>query len=132
MAGNETQTPTLNDDAQDQIQNIRNVFSIVAPIILAVGILGNVLSLAVFTRSDMKVRIPFITTIMIFCVKRVLYVYLWWLSLSNFCALISVVPVVADLSYNDGKGIGSYIAVLYQVVQSLTLPFNITIYRLTL
>lgn len=132
MAGNETQTPTLNDDAQDQIQNIRNVFSIVAPIILAVGILGNVLSLAVFTRSDMKVRIPFITTIMIFCVKRVLYVYLWWLSLSNFCALISVVPVVADLSYNDGKGIGNYIAVLYQVVQSLTLPFNITIYRLTL
>lgn len=132
MAGNETQTPTLNDDAQDQIQNIRNVFSIVAPIILAVGILGNVLSLAVFTRSDMKVRIPFITTIMIFCVKRVLYVYLWWLSLSNFCALISVVPAVADLSYNDGKGIGNYIAVLYQVVQSLTLPFNITIYRLTL
>ena len=73
-----------------------------------------------------------ITTIMIFCVKRVLYVYLWWLSLSNFCALISVVPVVADLSYNDGKGIGNYIAVFYQVVQSLTLPFNITIYRLTL
>ena len=69
---------------------------------------------------------------MIFCVKRVLYVYLWWLSLSNFCALISVVPVLADLSYNDGKGIGNYIAVLYQVVQSLTLPFNITIYRLTL
>ena len=77
-------------------------------------------------------RMTHITTIMIFCVKRVLYVYLWWLSLSNFCALISVVPALADLSYNDGKGIGNYIAVLYQVVQSLTLPFNITIYRLTL
>ena len=45
--------------------------------------------------------------------KRVLYVYLLWLTVSNLCALITVYPTLDDMSY--GPGGGSYISAFYKV-----------------
>ena len=49
------QTPPADDDALEQLQMIRNIFGVIAPIMLAIGIPGNVLSLVVLNRPKMKV-----------------------------------------------------------------------------
>ena len=45
--------------------------------------------------------------------KRVMYVYLLWLTVSNLCALITAVPAFYDGSYGLE---GGYITAFYQVI----------------
>ena len=63
-------------------------YSIVAYIIVGVGILGNLASLVVLTRPNLK---------------GVMYVYLLGLAVSNLCVMISAVPALFDISHGLGK-----------------------------
>ena len=54
--------------------------------------------------------------------KRVLYVYLLWLTVSNLCALITVYPTLSDMSY--GPGGGTYISAFYKVIMDENLVYT--------
>ena len=82
----------------DTVQYIKFVaYSVVAYLIVAVGMLGNVLSLVVLTRPNLK---------------GVMYVYLLGLAVSNLCALMTAVPALFDIS--SGLGGGDYPTAFYQ------------------
>ena len=79
-------------------------YSLVAYIIVAIGIMGNLLSLVVLTRPNLK---------------GVMYVYLLGLAVSNLCVLISAVPALFDIS--AGLGGGHYSTAFFQAHLKLPL-----------
>ena len=143
----------------EAVEQIQFVAYNVAFIIIAIGILGNILSLVVLTRPNMKVRIIFgfspprirlaesnssffvftslmmrlptpepqnfqyfmtVKTTLTLCIlKRVMYVNLFWLTVSNLCALITAIPAFFDGCY--GFGGSSYITAFYQVGKTFSL-----------
>jgi len=72
-------------------------YSVVAYVIVGVGILGNLASLVVLTRPNLK---------------GVMYVYLLGLAVSNLCVLISALPALFDMS--SGLGGGHYTTAFFQ------------------
>ena len=55
--GEEAELSVGDNETIKQIKMVHDTFSLVAYIIITIGILGNVLSLLVLTRPNMKVRI---------------------------------------------------------------------------
>ena len=53
----ELSSPVGENETIEQIKSVHHTFSVVAYIIITIGVLGNVLSLIVLTRPNMKVRI---------------------------------------------------------------------------
>ena len=53
----ELSSPVGENETLEQIKSVHHTFSVVAYIIITIGVLGNVLSLIVLTRPNMKVRI---------------------------------------------------------------------------
>ena len=51
----EASSSVVDDETQEQIKSVHHNFSVLAHIIVTIGILGNVLSLIVLTRPKMKV-----------------------------------------------------------------------------
>ena len=91
-----------------QISIVENIkwfaYSIVAYIIVSVGIVGNLLNLVVLTRPNLK---------------GVMYVYLLALAVSNLCVLISAIPALFDIS--EGFTGGDYTTAFYQAHLELPL-----------
>ena len=79
-------------------------YSIVAYVVVAVGIFGNLLSLVVLTRPNLK---------------GVMYLYLLGLAASNLCVLVTAVPALYDISH--GLTGGNYITAFYQAHMKLPL-----------
>ena len=87
------------------VQSIKWVaYSLVAYLIVGVGIMGNLLSLVVLTRPNLK---------------GVMYVYLLGLAVSNLCVLITAVPALFDIS--AGIGGGHYTTAFFQAHLKLPL-----------
>ena len=87
------------------VQTIKWVaYSVVAYLIVGVGIMGNLLSLVVLTRPNLK---------------GVMYVYLLGLAVSNLCVLITAVPALFDIS--AGLGGGHYTTAFFQAHLKLPL-----------
>ena len=100
----------------ETVEQIKFVaYSVVAYVIVAIGMLGNVLSLVVLTRPNLKVRIRLL--VLSNLLQGVMYVYLLGLAVSNLCALITAVPALFDIS--SGLGGGNYTTAFYQVTNSL-------------
>ena len=99
-----------NSEGDDQpnaliVQNIKWVaYSVVAYLIVGVGIMGNLLSLVVLTRPNLK---------------GVMYVYLLGLAVSNLCVLMTAVPALFDIS--AGLGGGHYTTAFFQAHLKLPL-----------
>ena len=94
--------PTLPSAAltAETVEQIKVVaYSVVAYVIVGVGLLGNLLSLVVLTRPNLK---------------GVMYVYLLGLAVSNLCVLVTAVPALADMGNEGGTG-GAYSTAFYQV-----------------
>ena len=116
----------------ETVQYIKFVaYSVVAYGIVAIGMLGNVLSLVVLTRPNLK---------------GVMYVYLLGLALSNLCALITAVPALFDISAGLGNGqyptaffqahlemplINSFMASSVYIIICMTVNRYISIYKPT-
>ena len=105
----ETSTKSHNhidtDPTAETVHNIKWVaYSIIAYIIVSVGIVGNLLNLVVLTRPNLK---------------RVMYVYLLGLAISNLCVLVTAIPALFDIS----KGLegGDYTTAFYQAHLKLPL-----------
>ena len=79
-------------------------YSVVAYIIVGVGLVGNLLNLVVLTRPNLK---------------GVMYVYLLGLAVSNLCVLLSAVPALFDISV--GLEDGYYSTSFYQAHMKLPL-----------
>jgi len=79
-------------------------YSVVAYIIVGVGLVGNLLNLVVLTRPNLK---------------GVMYVYLLGLAVSNLCVLLSAVPALFDISV--GLEDGYYSTAFYQAHMKLPL-----------
>ena len=106
--------PLVSAVDHDTVEQIKFVaYSVVAYVIVAIGMLGNVLSLVVLTRPNLKVRIRLLVTLSTFVCQGVMYVYLLGLAVSNLCALITAVPALFDIS--SGLGGGDYTTAFYQV-----------------
>ena len=86
------------EEKEESVEMIKYVaYSIVAYMVVVVGMMGNLLSLLVLTRPNLK---------------GVMYVYLIGLSVSNLCVLITAVPALFDIS--QGFQGGSYTTAIYQ------------------
>ena len=72
-------------------------YSVVAYVVVGVGMVGNLLSLVVLPRPNLK---------------GVMYVYLLGLAVSNLCVLITAVPALFDIS--SGLGGGHYATAFFQ------------------
>ena len=112
------------------VQHIKWVaYSLVAYLIVGVGIMGNLLSLVVLTRPNLK---------------GVMYVYLLGLAVSNLCVLITAVPALFDISAGIGGGhyttaffqahlklplINSFMASSVYIIICMTINRYISIYR---
>ena len=93
------------DTIDESIEQIKYVaYSIVSYMVVVVGMMGNLLSLLVLTRPNLK---------------GVMYVYLIGLSVSNLCVLITAIPALFDIS--QGFQGGSYITAIYQAHLKLPL-----------
>lgn len=101
-----SEAPEEDGDPNDLIvQSIKWVaYSLVAYLIVGVGIMGNLLSLVVLTRPNLK---------------GVMYVYLLGLAVSNLCVLITAVPALFDIS--AGIGGGHYTTAFFQAHLKLPL-----------
>jgi len=87
------------------VQSIKWIaYSLVAYLIVCVGIMGNLLSLVVLTRPNLK---------------GVMYVYLLGLAVSNLCVLITALPALYDIS--SGLGGGHYTTAFFQAHLKLPL-----------
>ncbi len=74
-----------DDDHNSDILTIHYIaYGIIAKIIVAVGIFGNILNLIVLTRPKLK---------------GVMYIYLLGLAVSNLCVLVSAIPTLSFLGY---------------------------------
>jgi len=88
-----------------KVQSIKWIaYSLVAYLIVCVGIMGNLLSLVVLTRPNLK---------------GVMYVYLLGLAVSNLCVLLTAVPALYDIS--SGLGGGHYTTAFFQAHLKLPL-----------
>ena len=81
-------------------------YSVIAYIIVGVGIVGNLLNLVVLTRPNLK---------------GVMYVYLLGLAVSNLCVLLSAVPALFDIAGGGLAGAGAYPTAFYQAHLELPL-----------
>ena len=87
------------------VQSIKWIaYSLVAYLIVGLGIMGNLLSLVVLTRPNLK---------------GVMYVYLLGLAVSNLCVLLTAVPALYDIS--SGLGGGHYTTAFFQAHLKLPL-----------
>ena len=114
------------------VENIKWIaYSVVAYIIVGVGILGNLASLVVLTRPNLK---------------GVMYVYLLGLAVSNLCVMITAVPALFDISSGLGGGhyttafftahlmfplINSFMASSVYIIICMTVNRYISIYKPT-
>ena len=80
-------------------------YSVIANIVVAVGIVGNILNLVVLTRPNLK---------------GVMYVYLLGLAVSNLCVLLTAVPALYDIAKGLGDS-GDYTTAFYQAHLELPL-----------
>lgn len=78
-------------------------YRVVAPIVIGVGILGNILNLVVLTRPSLK---------------GVTYIYLQWLAISDLLALIFAIPLIARITDVHLK---TYLFAIYHAYFELTL-----------
>ena len=93
------------DPTAETVEQIKFVaYSMVAYMVVGVGMVGNLLSLVVLTRPNLK---------------GVMYLYLLGLAVSNLCVLITAVPALFDIS--QGLSGGSYITAFYQAHLKLPL-----------
>ena len=96
---------TTFEQTEETVEQIKYVaYSIVAYIVVGVGMVGNLLSLLVLTRPNLK---------------GVMYLYLIGLAVSNLCVLINAVPALFDIS--QGFSGGSYATAFYQAHLKLPL-----------
>ena len=106
-------------------------YSVIAYVIVGVGILGNLASLVVLTRPNLK---------------GVMYVYLLGLAVSNLCVMITAVPALFDISHGLGGGhyttafftahlmfplINSFMASSVYIIICMTVNRYISIYKPT-
>lgn len=91
-----------------QLDNLRWVaYGIVAPIIIAVGVVGNVANLAVLSRPNLK---------------SVTYVYLMWLAITDLLCQLFVIPSLVHLSGEDFDEVTeNYSSVVYHAHVELAL-----------
>ncbi|CAM1324283.1 Uncharacterised protein g8630 [Pycnogonum litorale] len=78
-------------------------YRMIAPIVIGVGILGNILNLIVLTRPNLK---------------GVTYIYLQWLSISDLLALVFAIPLIARIT---GVHLKSYYFAIYHAYFELAL-----------
>ena len=119
MADSAMVDPLVSAVDHETVEQIKFVaYSVVAYVIVAIGMLGNVLSLVVLTRPNLKVRIRLLGRLLVLSnlLQGVMYVYLLGLAVSNLCALITAVPALFDIS--SGLGGGNYTTAFYQVTNS--------------
>ena len=99
MAAEEEEEDT--DPTESTVLQIKFVaYSVIAYIIVGIGIVGNLLNLVVLTRPNLK---------------GVMYVYLLGLAVSNLCVLLSAVPALFDIAGGGLAGAGAYPTAFYQV-----------------
>jgi hypothetical protein len=80
------------DPTESTVLQIKFIaYSVIAYIIVGVGIVGNLLNLVVLTRPNLK---------------GVMYVYLLGLAVSNLCVLLSAVPALFDIAGGGLAGRG--------------------------
>ena len=108
--------PLVSSVDHELVEQIKFVaYSVVAYVIVAIGMLGNVLSLVVLTRPNLKVKVGLLT-FLTRLVQGVMYVYLLGLAVSNLCALITAVPALFDISgLSLGLDGSNYTTAFYQV-----------------
>ena len=95
------------DPTESTVLQIKFVaYSVIAYIIVGVGIVGNLLNLVVLTRPNLK---------------GVMYVYLLGLAVSNLCVLLSAVPALFDIAGGGLAGAGAYPTAFYQAHLELPL-----------
>ena len=108
MLHNNKMGDTEEDESDPNFRLVQNIkwvaYSLVAYVIVAIGIMGNLLSLVVLTRPNLK---------------GVMYVYLLGLAISNLFVLITAVPALFDIS--SGIGGGHYSTAFYQAHLKLPL-----------
>ena len=103
QGGNATALLPAPDSAA--VQQIKFVaYSLVAYLVVGVGMVGNLLSLVVLTRPNLK---------------GVMYVYLLGLAVSNLCVLITAIPALYDIS--EGFSSHNYATAFYQAHLKLPL-----------
>ena len=109
--------PLVSSVDHELVEQIKFVaYSVVAYVIVAIGMLGNVLSLVVLTRPNLKVTQVGLLTFFTRLVQGVMYVYLLGLAVSNLCALITAVPALFDISgLSLGLDGSNYTTAFYQV-----------------
>jgi 7 transmembrane receptor (rhodopsin family) len=99
-------TPPDNSGRNATVLQIKFVaYSVIANIVVAVGIVGNILNLVVLTRPNLK---------------GVMYVYLLGLAVSNLCVLLTAVPALYDIAKGLGDR-GDYTTAFYQAHLELPL-----------
>jgi hypothetical protein len=95
------------DPTESTVLQIKFIaYSVIAYIIVGVGIVGNLLNLVVLTRPNLK---------------GVMYVYLLGLAVSNLCVLLSAVPALFDIAGGGLAGAGAYPTAFYQAHLELPL-----------
>jgi len=98
------QDTSLDADNKSDIVTIHFIaYGIIAKIIVAVGIFGNILNLIVLTRPKLK---------------GVMYIYLLGLAVSNLCVLVSAIPALNFLAH--GRTTQHYAVAFFQA--HLALP----------
>jgi hypothetical protein len=101
MVGSHLPGPDLPgvDPTAEAVEQIKFVaYSVIAYLIVGIGMLGNLLSLVVLTRPNLK---------------GVMYVYLLGLAVSNLCVLITAVPALFNMSA-EGFASENYSTAFYQ------------------
>lgn len=89
-------TPAAHDTKAEIVAIHYVAYGIIAKVIVAVGIFGNILNLIVLTRPKLK---------------GVMYTYLLGLAVSNLCVLVSAIPALHFLAH--GKTTQYYIVAFF-------------------
>lgn len=97
-----------NADLEHQLDQLRWVaYGIVAPIIIAVGLVGNIANLFVLSRPNLK---------------SVTYVYLMWLAITDLLCQLFIIPSLVVLSGKHfGEDVESYHSAIYHAHVELAL-----------
>lgn len=95
-------------DIEHHLDKLRWVaYGIVAPIIIAVGLVGNVANLVVLSRPNLK---------------SVTYVYLMWLAITDLLCQVFIIPSLVNMTgANFGEDVKSYSSAMYHAHVELAL-----------